>query len=223
MTVRHFFHVYAHGTWVEPVTEHIAAMAEAGFRSPVTVGLVGLEEDCYRVRERITALLRRAGLPPVDGWVEAQVGYEQVTLAALHAWARGQGEYSAVLYAHSKGAYSENPFSGPWRRSMTRHVVGQWPRCANLVTSGYDAAGCHWLTPWRDHDPEVQHPVPAPFFGGNFWWARTGYLKRLPPPEHDFRHQAEEWVGQNEPRVFDLLPGWPSLKLCAPELEEAKE
>ena len=145
-----------------------------------------------------------------------------MTLSALREYAISCRAEEAVLYAHTKGAYCNSPLNEHWRRSMTRNVVGRWPRCASLVASGYDTAGCHWLTPERHHEPP-EYPVTTPMYGGNFWWARTGYLRRLPEPGTDYRHQAEEWVGLGSPRAFDLLPGWPSMKLCAPEVAAAQE
>ena len=220
MKIRHFYHVFADGGWTDAVAEHAEALGRAGWKNPVTVGLVGPEEDRFRARERITARFRREGVPEPDTWTEADAGFEQVTLTALHEYAISRRTEEAVCYAHTKGAFSNSPINEHWRRSMTRHAIGSWMRCYLLVQSGYDTAGCHWLTPARHHDPPT-YPVTTPMYGGNFWWARTGYLKRLPPPGNDYRHQAEEWIGLGNPRAFDLLPGWPSMKLFAPE-EEAK-
>lgn len=222
MKIRHFYHVYAAGGWTDAVSEHAIALGQAGFRSPVTVGLVGPEEDRFRARERITARFRWEGVPEPDTWIEADEGFEQVTLTELREYALGCGPYDAICYAHTKGAYSNTPVNEHWRRSMTRHVIGGWMRCALLVTSGYDTAGCHWLTPQQHHDPPSR-PVSTPMYGGNFWWARTGYLKRLPVPGTGYRHQAEEWIGLANPRAFDLLPGWPSAELCAPEAAAAEK
>ena len=217
MRIRHFYHVYAAGGWKDAVAEHAIALGQAGFRSPVTIGLVGDKDDRFRARERITAQFRWEGAPLPDTWIEADAGFEQVTLAKLHEYARSCRGEEAILYAHTKGALSNTPLNEHWRRSMTRHVVGDWMKCFLLVQSGYDTAGCHWLTPERHNDPPA-YPVTTPMYGGNFWWARTGYLRRLPEPGTDYRHQAEEWVGLGNPRAADLLPGWPSMDICAPEV-----
>jgi hypothetical protein len=216
MRLRHFYHVFAAGGWKDAVTEHAEALGKAGWRSPVTVGLVGEKEDQFRARERITSLFRWNGVPVPDTWIEADAGFEQVTLTALRDYAISLRDEEAILYAHTKGALSNAPLNEHWRRSMTRHVVGRWVHCYLLLVSGYDTAGCHWLTPERYNDPP-DWPVTTPMYGGNFWWARSGYLKRLPPLGDDYRHQAEEWVGLGNPKAADLLPGWPSMKIFDPE------
>jgi hypothetical protein len=111
----------------------------------------------------------------------------------------------AVLYAHTKGAADDSDFRVRWRHSMTNRVVVRWQEhLATLETGDVDAVGCHWLTP--EAYPGM---VNTPFFGGNFWMARCDYLRTLPPCPSEPRFEAELWVGRNNPRVIDLLPGWP--------------
>ena len=50
--------------------------------------------------------------------------------------------------------------------------------------------------------------VSQPYFSGNFWWASSSYLARLPfPPDDHF--ESETWIGGGGPDVADLLPGLP--------------
>jgi hypothetical protein len=210
--IRAFYHCYAAGGWADAVSEHAAALGRAGWDSPVTVGLVGPAEDRFRARERITERFWEWYLPPPDTWLEFDSGFEQVTLTVLRDYAIGCASEEAICYAHTKGAYSYELITEKWRRSMTRHCVSGWRSCVKLLEDGWDTAGCHWLTPEKHHDPP-RYPVTTPMYGGNFWWARSGYLRRLPPPGTDHRHQAEEWVGLGNPEAYDLLPGWPSVKL----------
>lgn len=208
--MRHYYHVWAGGSWPVPVREHAQALGAAGFPGPVTVGLVGPPADRQAAREVIEIMFATSGAPVPDSWVEADEGYEEVTLSALHRDARaGPADYP-VLYAHTKGARDDTAYNAMWRWSMTAHVVGGWRACAGLVSGDYDTAGCHWITPEQYHNPP-DHPVLTPMYGGNFWWSRTSYLRRLPAPSQDYRHQAEEWIGLAAPRACDLLPGWPSL------------
>lgn len=212
MRLRHFYHVYAEGAWARPVREHIEALVAAKFAGRITIGLVGPSADRDRARSRLALQFAALRHCRVD-WIERDAGFEQVTLAALHAWARDTEEDTAVLYAHTKGAHDVTDWNATWRRSMTRRVVGNWRRCIRLLDDGYDAVGCHWLTPEKHHAPPV-YVVPSPFYGGNFWWARSSYLRRLPPVAAERRHDAEKWIGLGQPRAYDLLPGWPSEELC---------
>lgn len=202
LPVRHYYHVYAAGAWAVPVREHVAALAGAGLRAPVTVGLAGPADARADAREAIGKALADAGLPAVMRWAEADEGWEQVTLREVHTGVHAiPGEY-AVLYAHTKGAHDASPVNAAWRRTMTRELVGGHGRCARLLAAGCDAVGCHWVT--------APHDLATGFYAGNFWMAKASYLRRLPPPADGTRWEAETWVSScSGPVVADLLPGWP--------------
>lgn len=210
--IRHFYHVYAGGAWAEPAREHAAALVAARFTGHITVGLAGPAQDRAIARTYLAARFADLHGSPVD-WAEWDTGFEQTTLTALHQWAQASPGDAIVLYAHTKGAYNQTDWNAAWRRSMTLYVAGGWQECAGILADGYDTAGCHWLTPEQYPDAEN---VPSPFYGGNFWWARAGYIATLPPPAGAARHDAELWIGLGSPRAYDLLPGWPGPDLCAP-------
>lgn len=180
----HFYHAYANAAWRVPAGEHLAAVScVPGDRFLGVVGAPG----------------RRAGLAREVGWpvaAEADTGWEQVTLRALHAWARSQPSARPVLYAHTKAAtHDEAAYGHWWRRAMTHYCVAGWEACVAALANGYDAVGCHWLAPG--------------FFAGNFWWATAGYLASLRPPGEGDRYEAEAWIGMGAPHALDLNPGPP--------------
>jgi hypothetical protein len=191
----HFYHVWADGAWQVPVAEHLAALGESGLAPALDVKAAGIAGTPAN-RAAVTAVLA--------GWdiaAEADAGFEEVTLRALHEFAAGHD--GKVLYAHTKGAYRRTPSSVLWRRRMTEHAVGMWEQCAAALDDGCDCAGPHWITPER-------FPVPAPFFAGNFWWANLSFLRRLPAPGDADRYAAEQWIGETvTPKVLNLLPEWP--------------
>jgi hypothetical protein len=55
-----------------------------------------------------------------------------------------------------------------------------------------------------------EHSEHKHFFGGNFWWARTNYLRALPPVEVEHRWQAEGWIGLADPSVKIMREGFPT-------------
>lgn len=197
--IRHYYHLYADGQWQEPVAEHLAALATIDVPLDVTVGLVGSPDNRAAARDALAGLA-------VSRWVQADGGWEQVTLAALRA-DLAYVHSGPVLYAHTKGAHDPSPINVAWRHSMTRRVVAGWRECLDRLAE-VDVVGCHWLT--RAAYPRL---VDNPFFGGNFWWAHPDYLRHLPALDYDTRWDAEKWVGQGRPRVHDLLPGWPGFHL----------
>jgi hypothetical protein len=195
----HFYHVWADGAWQEPVGEHLSALDVSGLGGALdyrAAGVVGSPANCQAA---IAALGR--------GWQVAATagsGYEDVTLAKLHAYAALDGK---VLYAHTKGASDPTPRNALWRRRMTWCAVGGWERAVAALDS-HDCAGPHWLT------AESYWGRPSPpwrcWFGGNFWWSNLSFLRQLPAPGGGDRYAAERWIGSaTVPRVLDMLPGRP--------------
>ena len=197
MRVSHFYHVYASGSWREPLSEHLWALNEAEYDGAFHVGIVGPPERRAEVLDELNCIR------PPDSATEADDGWEQVTLQPLREYVQ-RTHSGAVMYAHTKGAYNTCDINTAWRRSMTAHVVVNWRKWVTAVGKNYDAVGCHWLTP-------EQYPtaVTSPFFGGTYWVASVKYLRRLPECATDSRYDAEAWIGLKNPRVLDLRPGWP--------------
>lgn len=202
MRVTHFYHLYcAEGAqWREPLAEHLWALNHAGYDGSFHVGVVGPSERRAEALEELNAIR------PPDSVTEADEGWEQVTLAPLREYVQAQ-HTGAVMYAHTKGAYNACDINTHWRRGMTAYVVLGWRDCAKVINRGYDAIGCHWLTP-----REFPTQVSSPFFGGTFWMASVKYLKRLPECPSGSRYDAEMWIGLKNPKVVDLFPGWPGAR-----------
>lgn len=131
------------------------------------------------------------------------------TLIHVRQWCQANPG-CAVLYHHTKGVSTPHMADG-WRQRMETFMVWNWQNCLVQLQQGKEAVGCHWLTP--EANPGT---ISSPFFGGNFWWANSGYINRLPALPVDTwenRYEAESWIGRGAPRpiVFDPSPGWPSL------------
>lgn len=203
----HFYHLYV-GTsdspsdWQPIVAEHIGALQGADFPGPSYIGLVG--GLAHRVYARRWIM---RNWPGADIFVQRDEGFEQVTLRALHSWAKGQPSDRAVFYTHSKGVLSKHPKNEAWRRELTADLFEQWELTEACVTGSFDVVGSNWLTPeefgWEG--------VTSPFFAGNFWAAHAGYLASLPEVGTQTRFQAEAWIGLNNPRAASIRSGWPVL------------
>lgn len=214
-----WFHCWADGQWQRPLAEFRDALGD--FDGPVYLGLVGMWVNCMKVIEEC---------PDWTVVASEREGFEAHTLNALREFA--QTDDGAVIYAHTKGAATVEPFRDRWRGSMLNRVVKPWrenlamlergatrrspygPRWYDEIINGpVDAVGTHWLT--EEGFPGMltagmTDPAPGSgFFGGNFWMARCDYLRTLPECPAEPRWQAESWIGWGHPRVVDLLPGWP--------------
>lgn len=127
----------------------------------------------------------------------------------IERWLPGHADWY-VLYHHTKGVtHPGQELYDRWRWRMEYNCVVQWRRCVEDLQRGYEACGCHWLTPER-----FPAAVTSPFFGGTFWWAKARYLMqlpRLPEAKWENRFEAESWIGRRRPypMVMDYYPGWP--------------
>ena len=193
MRLTHFYHVYADGDWLTPATEHIEELAMSGLidnLDDLFLGIVGKSENRDKVK---------AELPGVCV-AESATGWEQVTLEKVHEFA--QSDDGAIFYAHTKGARSNSELARQWRVSMTHDTVTRWQECVKALTM-VEAAGPYWLKSWQ---PEhVDHDF---FFDGNFWWARSDYIRTLPLVSVSNRYQAEGWIGLNKPTVKNMRDGY---------------
>lgn len=209
-----FYHIWADGSWQQPLEDFRTALERSNFAGKVHYVVVGSPEPNAWREHGVYAETTHAK------------GNEYLTINALREYA--QEHDGAILYAHTKGAYQVTSYRARWRLSMTRRVVGQWARNLAYLDSGEaDAVGCHWLTAeeypgmlgpdWLDGDDTWASG--CGFFGGNFWMATCEYLRGLPPCQPVPRSEAEIWIGRGRPRVVDLLPGWPDdnrwPELCA--------
>ena len=130
---------------------------------------------------------------------DSATGWEQVTLAGLHKFC--QDDDGFVFYGHTKGSWSSDPIAHPWRVTMIRDTVTAWRECVDALGL-VQAAGSYWL---RSDMPE--HHDHKFFFAGNYWWARSDYVRTLEPVGVETRFQAEGWIGLGEPSVKKMRAG----------------
>lgn len=170
----------------------------------LVAGLVGAPVR----RREARAWFERADLAkhPVQ-FIEADTGFEEVTLRAVRAWAARADPGTPVLYAHTKGSYNISALTAEHREIMTKAVVGRW-HAAIAALEAHDAAGCFW-------DGHI--------FTGNFWWAKAGYLAGLPDVPCANRYECENWVGLGTPVIWEMADtsytGMAELILGRPETE----
>lgn len=203
MKLAHWYHIHADGHWQVPVHEHFAALRASKFPGYVYVGVVGTEANA----EAVEKYIKKYWDWRYSAYTRASSGFEQLTLGALYSWVQDEPDDTRVLYAHTKGAFNQSPQNDDWRVAMTGAVVRNWETCSAHLDSA-DAAGIHWVTK-ELAEREGWPGISSPFFGGNFWWANVGYLKKLPKLEYGDRFDAERWIGLGNPEIMDLKPGLP--------------
>src|SRR5215469_8163517 len=193
MRLAAFYHVYCGGAWQEPLAEYLDTLDYADFKGPLHWGAVGSTQQ-------VAEVVRRIGWAP-EVWNTE--GYEQVTLASVLRYARLND--GAVMYAHTKGASEPDAFRARWRRAMNLRVIDNWRSNLEALDT-YQAVGCLWQEKGTHGGGHFRIPI----FAGNFWMARCDYLRTLPECPTGDRMNAEEWIGMGDPKVLDVLPGWPN-------------
>ena len=193
------------------MAEQMHALAESGLAEAATEIHVGVNGDDAQ------ALLALA-LEPAKSMLHghgAGARSELPTLAVLRRWLKPGW---LVFYHHTKAVtHPGEKLYENWRNCMERACVWNWRDCVRNLETHYQSVGAHWLT------PEVYgSSVKSPFWGGNFWWARSEYLLTLPAlkEQADCREDfylAENWIGSGpkRPLVLDYAPHWPDLHRCA--------
>lgn len=119
-----------------------------------------------------------------------------------------------VLYLHSKGAFRNNKNVQDWTEYLTYFNIERW-KCIIEYLKKYDVVGVNL----RKNSPLMNQQllkvgIPSKelglcHFSGNFWWAKSDYIKKLPKPDSLFngdysnirkmrkvyRYMAEAWIG----------------------------
>lgn len=195
MSLYHYLHVYADGPgWPDALTDHIDMIEEAGVVfDQVRVGIVGPPH----LRDAVKLCL------PEDWrvWVEADEGWEQVTLASI-----GVMDDDIVCYTHTKGAANDTELNRNWRHHLEYFTLMPWGEALHeLASSGADVVCPNWLP------VSITGTLPkgcSGFSPGNYWWATGKLIKSLPPVDMTDRYAAETWIGMGSPMVAitDSIP-----------------
>jgi hypothetical protein len=113
-----------------------------------------------------------------------------------------------VWYIHTKGASYYNFNQTCWRKYMEYFVIENWRDCIKALET-HDVCGVEW----EKFDPERNKvgwgwdngkPL-EDAFSGNFWWATSNYIQKL--PENVADHDKDRWkaeyhfIGEASPKV----------------------
>jgi len=181
------FHIALFPGWEEIAFSQFHRLRSTGLLDRtelIFVGVVG--EGTFPDRDVVTLLRGKARISR-HGRLNL---FEFPTLQTLQKHA--QNDQFRAWYIHTKGASKPNSGALRLRLQMESIVVDNHRACSELL-SRFDICGSRWKT-----DAFGEH---KPHFSGNFWWAHSEYLARLPPLavyENQNRYEAEFWIGNNE-------------------------
>jgi hypothetical protein len=212
--IYHFYHAFADGEnsmcTIEEHLENLIISSLAENLEKFYVGIVGAESNRKKVRNK---LLSREIKLPFEIVVEANEGFEQVTLEKMREHAKYSDGY--YLYAHSKSSVNNHSTNICWMYTMEYCNVFNWIEAISHLKLS-DAVGCFWLT--HEKYPKLIHwghttPNTNSFFAGNYWWSKAETLRELPLPDNSNRYMAEQWIGNKKDlKVYEILGGLPNKK-----------
>ena len=140
--------------------------------------------------------------------------YEYTTCLELQRDCNESTEEFYALYLHNKGSYTQTIGNYNWRKYMEYFCVEKWKECVEKLDEGYELVGAAYLDNSKEDDN-------AHYFAGNFFWAKSSYIKRCQqlktPPEVDFepqmpnqphlRYDLEPWHASGNPKWFEMHSG----------------
>jgi hypothetical protein len=114
--------------------------------------------------------------------------YELPTIHSLHKHAFVEDMY--VLYLHTKGVKHNNRNKNvlDWVNYLTYFNIEKHETCIQALEDGADTVGVNL---------QKDKTVPT-HYSGNFWWAKSDYLKKLPPCVYTHYNSTEFWLTEKE-------------------------
>jgi hypothetical protein len=182
-----FYHIYQINNWEEIYQEQMSLIVGSKLYDVADFISIGINGNKILKYE--------------DTKIKCNINYnlekeESDTLKRLKNFAESNDNYK-ILYIHTKGVTIDSDPVNDWRKYMNYCNIEKWRETLTLLDS-YDAVGCNYM--------ERSSYGPYPHFSGNFWWAKSEYIKTLDHSflESDFRFDREFWIGTGKGKMFEV-------------------
>lgn len=134
-------------------------------------------------------------------------------------------EEQYIMYWHLKGvSHLTNPGVQNWREYMEYWTIDRYQDCIEELDNEFDTVGTNWIDePFHGVDHAVRN---WKHYSGNFWWARSSYIKKLKPLKRSdeyisgtvseltgytvdhvnnyWRFDYEAWIGSGDPVAAEI-------------------
>jgi hypothetical protein len=127
--------------------------------------------------------------------------YEGAALA--HVWQACKERDIYVFYFHSKGATKSEPSISNWREVLNHYMVERWREHVIALESGFEVSALADQMTYKD------------IVSGNFFWADSEYIKKLPDPL-DGKSYAKKWVVDETIHERYAYEKW--VRICEPKI-----
>jgi hypothetical protein len=206
-----FFHLACLENWQLIFLEQMAMIKKSDFKT-INLTVLGSDKDLIKVNSICQNFSLSFNVIYHD---HAFTHYEIPSILAVQEYSRNHGGY--VLYLHSKGVsnYADQN-KAKWRKLMMHELIENWEYCLHQIPY-YDVIGVNWCDV-----PPISH------FSGNFWYASTQYLRKLPDfnwyydhPQykiwdayHYKRLTCEFWIGSSKEKPSILSLAYRNVNFC---------
>lgn len=121
------------------------------------------------------------------------VGYEGVTTTLLKSFCEKLDDNCFILYIHNRGATrEESSITDDWTLTMEYFCIINWKKAIVQLKNKY-TSGCEM---WS-HKSRINPNSYIYHYAGNFWWAKSEYIKMLKYPSFENRFvESEDWILQ---------------------------
>lgn len=209
----HFYHCYSginsegnKDAWKPILGKHIESVIESELINNISPMQIGITSNTNNFDE-VKNFIDNYSIP-YEIVAESKKGWEQETLTKLYQFSKTNDGY--VLYAHSKGAYTDIVINHIWRETMTYFNVLQWRNAVEKL-SDYDAVGCYWFDDSHQRKHNGYPHQGQRWFAGTFWWTKLDMLRKTNGLGMSTRWDAEVWIGQiPSNKILDLDHGRPA-------------
>lgn len=176
MKIFGFIHIgtFSNEYWIKILDEQKYLIRKYGLYTiteDISLSAVGVRSEWVNDDEKFKVVHRNEDITK----------FEFPTLQILHK--KCLEEDCLVWYIHTKGSSKPGYQRGMrWRRYMQYYCIALHDLCIESLKE-YDTCGANWNETRKIYE-------------GNFWWARSSYIKTLDKPEIDKnRMLAEDWLG----------------------------
>lgn len=188
-----FYHAFLFGEWKLLVQEQMMRMHSSGLldkMSMMTIGVASFNDEDYNWfrdlwKDFSNVVIQRCptNLMPRE---------ERTTLMLLKNWCDSSMQDVPVLYFHTKGLSRVGYNSSLWRLYMEHYNIDRWRHAVSALNNGWDTYGVNL----RD-DTEELFGERHLHYSGNFWWAKSSYVKGLGTEllTGASRWDGEFWIG----------------------------
>jgi len=201
-----FYHVFCfshqYNNWEDTVSEQLMKLKNSNLYDNCDsffIRIIGSNEDIQKFYE-LSLNMNKIQIIKADQINDK----EESTLRFLKEYSINNKNINFnILYMHTKGVHSgynrRQKYSikvNDWRHLMEYFIIEKWRDCIEKIENGYDACGILWRK-------EPLFGKIIGHFSGNFWWANSSYINKLPEIKNkSHRGYHEFWIGQGNPNVY---------------------